>query len=102
MNVLRSYSVWDVNVRAFHWINFVCVLGLGAVGVVILNDAALGVSNDGKILLKTVQYVLLAFALLHIVAVVVTELREGGSLLTAMVTGRKILSVPPADGDGAK
>ena len=47
-------------------------------------------------------YLLLAFALLHIVAVVVTELREGGNLLTAMVTGRKILSVPPADGDRAK
>jgi cytochrome b len=245
MNVLKSYSVWDANVRAFHWINFACVLGLAAVGVAILNDAALGVSNDGKVLLKTVHvwigyvfalnllwrlvwafvggvharwrailpggrgflrdtasyvadvrmgrprqylghnplgrmavtlllllllvqagtglmlastdlffppfgsriaawvaapgvdpttlvpyapamydpdayaamrslrepvvsvhyygfYVLLAFALLHIVAVVVTELREGGSLLTAMVTGRKILSVPPADGDGAK
>ncbi|MEO8463920.1 MAG: cytochrome b/b6 domain-containing protein [Gammaproteobacteria bacterium] len=47
-------------------------------------------------------YVLLALALLHIVAVVVTELREGGTLITAMVTGRKILSVPPADGDRTK
>jgi Ni/Fe-hydrogenase 1 B-type cytochrome subunit len=242
---LKVYSVWDVNVRAFHWINFACVLGLVGVGVAILNDTALGVSNDGKILLKTVHvwigyvfalnllwrlvwafvggvharwrailpggrgflsetagyvadvrsgrprqylghnplgrmavtlllllllvqagtglilagtdlffppfgsriaawvaapavdpvtlvpyapamydpdayaamrslrvpfvtvheygfYALLAFALLHVVAVVVTELREGGNLLTAMVTGRKILSVPPADGDPAK
>jgi cytochrome b len=242
-NVLKPYAVWDANVRAFHWINLACVLGLVAVGVAILNDAALGVSNDGKILLKTVHvwigyvfalnllwrlvwafvggvharwrallpgghgflsettsyiadmrhgrprqylghnplgrmavtfllllllmqagtglvlagtdlffppfgsriatwvaapgvdattlvpyapamydadayaamrslrepvvtvhyygfYVLVAFALLHVVAVVVTELREGGGLLTAMVTGRKILSVPPADGDG--
>jgi Ni/Fe-hydrogenase 1 B-type cytochrome subunit len=47
-------------------------------------------------------YAILAFALLHIVAVVVTELREGGTLITAMVTGKKILSVPPADGDDAK
>lgn len=245
MTEFKAYSVWDINVRAFHWINFACVLGLVAIGVAILNDTALGVSNDGKILLKTVHvwigyvfalnllwrlvwafvggvharwrailpggrgflsetagyiadvrsgrprqylghnplgriavtllllllvvqagtglvlagtdlffppfgsriaawvaapsvdpvtlvpyapamydpdayaamrsfrvpfvtvheygfYVLLAFALLHVVAVVVTELREGGNLLTAMVTGRKILSVPPADGARAK
>jgi Ni/Fe-hydrogenase 1 B-type cytochrome subunit len=242
MTVLKPYSVWDANVRAFHWINFACVLGLATVGVAILNDAALGVSNDGKILLKTVHvwigyvfalnllwrlvwafvggvharwrailpggrgylretasyiadvragrprqylghnplgrmavtvllllllaqagtglvlastdlffppfgsriaawvaapgvdpdtgvpyapamydpdayaamrsfrepvvtvhyygfYALLTLALLHVVAVVVTEMREGGTLLTAMVTGRKILSVPPADRD---
>ena len=34
-------------------------------------------------------YLLLAFALLHIVAVVVTGLREGGNLLTAMVSAEK-------------
>jgi len=55
MNVLKPYSVWDANVRAFHWINLLCVLGLVAVGVAILNDAALGVSNDEMILLKTVH-----------------------------------------------
>jgi cytochrome b len=49
----KSYPVWDVQVRWFHWINLLCVLGLTAVGVAILNDKALGVSNDGKVLLKT-------------------------------------------------
>jgi Ni/Fe-hydrogenase 1 B-type cytochrome subunit len=39
----------------FHWINVLCVVGLIAVGVAILNDKALGVTNDGKILLKTVH-----------------------------------------------
>ena len=55
MTDLKSYRVWDANVRWFHWINVLCILGLVAVGVVILNDKALGVSTDGKILLKTVH-----------------------------------------------
>lgn len=50
-----AYPVWDAGVRWFHWINLLCVLGLIAVGVVILNDKALGITNDGKILLKTVH-----------------------------------------------
>jgi cytochrome b561 len=44
-------------------------------------------------------YTLLFFAVVHIVAVVVTEIREGGNLISAMVTGRKVLSEPPADGE---
>lgn len=60
----KSYSVWDAGVRWFHWINVLCVLGLIAVGVGILNDKALGASNDGKILLKTVHvWIGYAFAL---------------------------------------
>ncbi len=240
MTQLKAYPVWDLGVRWFHWINVLCMLGLIAVGVAILNDKALGVSNDGRILLKTVHvwigyvfalnllwrliwafigganarwrailpggrgylsettryladvrfgkprqflghnplgriavtllllllltqavtglllagtdlffppigsriaiwvaapgvdpatlipyaptmydkeaytsmrafrepivavhyygfYVLLAFALIHILAVVVTELREGGNLISAMFTGKKILSMLPAD-----
>jgi len=34
---------------------------------------------------------------LHILAVVVTELREGGSLVSAMFSGRKVLGRPPVD-----
>lgn len=34
---LKAYFVWTVNIRWFHWINLLCVLGLVAVGVVILN-----------------------------------------------------------------
>lgn len=42
-------------------------------------------------------YVLGAMVVLHVAAVVVTEVREGGSLVSAMFTGRKILSGKPAD-----
>ena len=42
-------------------------------------------------------FVLLTFAVIHVLAVVVTELREGGTLISAMFSGRKVLSVPPAD-----
>jgi cytochrome b len=240
MTDFKTYFVWDASVRWFHWINLLCMLGLIAVGVAILNDEALGVTNDGKILLKTVHvwigyvfslnllwrlvwafiggaharwraflpgrrgymsdvrgyiadfiagrprqylghnplgriavtflllllltqavtglvlagtdlfyppigawiadriaapgvdpatlvpyakemydqtayeamrafrepfitmhyynfFVLLTFAVIHILAVVVTELREGGTLISAMFTGRKVLNVPPAD-----
>ena len=55
MTEMKAQPVWDVSVRCFHWINVICVLGLIAVGVAILNDKALGVTNDGKILLKTVH-----------------------------------------------
>jgi Ni/Fe-hydrogenase 1 B-type cytochrome subunit len=55
MRQLRTYPVWDLGVRCFHWINVICVLGLIAVGTALLNEEALGVSNDGKILLKTVH-----------------------------------------------
>ena len=240
MTELKTYYVWDAGIRWFHWLNLLCMLGLIAVGVAILNDGALGVTNDGKILLKTVHvwigyvfalnllwrlvwafigspqarwrailpggsgytndvrgyiadfiagrprqylghnplgrlavsllllllmtqavtglvlagtdlfyppiggwiaeriaapgvdpsalvpyakemydqaayeamrafrkpfialhyygfFVLLTFAVIHILAVVVTELREGGTLISAMFTGKKVLSVPPAD-----
>ncbi|MFW5449967.1 MAG: cytochrome b/b6 domain-containing protein [Methylophagaceae bacterium] len=52
---LISYPVWDKTVRTFHWVNVLCVLGLIAIGTVILNAKGLGVTNDGKILLKTVH-----------------------------------------------
>lgn len=64
MAELKSYVVWDAGVRWFHWINVLSVLGLIAVGVVLMNDDALGLSNDGKVLLKTVHVVIgYAFAL---------------------------------------
>jgi cytochrome b len=64
MRQLGTYKVWDANVRWFHWINVICVLGLTALGVAILNERALGVSNDGKVLLKSVHvYIGYVFAL---------------------------------------
>jgi Ni/Fe-hydrogenase 1 B-type cytochrome subunit len=50
---LQEYKVWDATTRVFHWLNVLCVLGLIAVGTVILNDNALGASAEGKIILKT-------------------------------------------------
>jgi cytochrome b len=55
MNELKAYPAWDAGVRWFHWINVLCLIGLIAVGVVILNAKPLGVPDDGKILLKTVH-----------------------------------------------
>lgn len=63
-NELKYYSVWDRTTRLFHWINVVCIVGLIAVGVVILNNKLLGVSGDGKILLKTIHvYIAYVFSL---------------------------------------
>lgn len=55
MTELKTYFVWDASIRWFHWINVLCILGLVALGTVILNASALGVSTEGKILLKTVH-----------------------------------------------
>ncbi len=49
------YHVWDRSVRLFHWVNFLCIVGLIGIGLVILNSKTLGVNTDGKILLKTVH-----------------------------------------------
>ncbi len=50
---MHEYKVWDATTRVFHWLNVICVLGLIAVGTAILQANALGVPNDGKIILKT-------------------------------------------------
>jgi len=53
---LTEYRVWDRTQRIFHWINFFAVLGLGAIGTVILAADALAVPDDpGMIALKTVH-----------------------------------------------
>ena len=44
-------------------------------------------------------YVLLVVVVTHIAAVIITELREGGSIISAMFTGRKIISGRPMDDD---
>jgi cytochrome b len=51
----QQHTVWDRAVRCFHWVNVLSILGLIAVGVVILNAKILGVHSDGKILLKTIH-----------------------------------------------
>ncbi len=52
---LTAYPVWDRGVRIFHWVNVLCVIGLIFVGIAILNGKSLGVSGEGKILLKTIH-----------------------------------------------
>ena len=54
-NNLVRYAVWDRTLRWFHWINFICVVAVAILGLAILNDEALGVSSDGKIVLKTLH-----------------------------------------------
>jgi Ni/Fe-hydrogenase 1 B-type cytochrome subunit len=55
MSELKSYAVWSVSTRWFHWINVLCVTALAVVGLVILNAGDLGVHNAGKVTLKTVH-----------------------------------------------
>lgn len=55
MSELKSYAVWDAPTRWFHWINALSVIGLAGIGLVILNDAALGITNPGKVVLKTLH-----------------------------------------------
>lgn len=52
---LRTYRVWDPVQRVFHWLNVGCLLALVAIGTTILWGKELGVSADGKVLLKTVH-----------------------------------------------
>jgi Ni/Fe-hydrogenase b-type cytochrome subunit len=44
-------------------------------------------------------YALMVIVVLHVAAVVITEVREGGSIVSAMFTGRKIMSGRPEDAD---
>jgi cytochrome b len=39
----------------------------------------------------------MAMIVLHVAAVVITELREGGGIVSAMFTGRKVLTREPVD-----
>ncbi|MDC0174767.1 cytochrome b/b6 domain-containing protein [Pseudomonadales bacterium] len=55
MSELKPYVVWDAGTRWFHWLNVLCVIGLMAVGLVVLFGRDLGISSDGKVLLKTVH-----------------------------------------------
>ncbi len=63
MAELKSYTVWDASTRWFHWINALCVTALAVVGLVILNEKALEISNAGKVTLKTI-HVLIGYVFL--------------------------------------
>lgn len=44
-------------------------------------------------------YILLALIAIHIASAVIVEFREGGTVISAMFTGRKIHGSKPVDGD---
>jgi len=44
-------------------------------------------------------FILMFIIVVHIAAVVFTDVREGGSIISAMFTGRKVLSGKPVDGE---
>lgn len=50
--------VYSLSQRLFHWINALSVIGLLAVGLIIFNAKTLGVSTDGKILLKVIHVII--------------------------------------------
>lgn len=51
---LHEYKVWDRTQRVFHWVNFLAIVTLAAIGTVILNADRLGIPDDpGMIVLKT-------------------------------------------------
>jgi Ni/Fe-hydrogenase 1 B-type cytochrome subunit len=47
--------VWSRNIRLFHWLNVLSVLLLIVVGSIIYFSKDLGVSTEGKVLLKTIH-----------------------------------------------
>jgi Ni/Fe-hydrogenase 1 B-type cytochrome subunit len=47
-------------------------------------------------------YILAVIVILHVAAVIVTELREGGGIISAMFTGRKVMSGCPVDEESCK
>lgn len=56
MNTKREQVfVWSRKIRLFHWINVICISLLIILGVIILNSKLIGVSIDGKVLLKTIH-----------------------------------------------
>jgi len=52
----------------------------------------------GKIHIFT-SWALLAMIGLHIASVVLKDMKQGGAIISAMFTGRKVLGRPPVDGD---
>jgi len=49
--------VWSRRVRLFHWVNVIAILLLIIIGVLILNSKIIGVTTDGKVLLKTIHVI---------------------------------------------
>ncbi len=50
---MQAYSVWDRSTRIFHWVAVLSFLGLMAIGLVMMFSDPIGVTDEGKIFLKT-------------------------------------------------
>lgn len=48
----RSFAVWDLPTRLFHWINVIAVILLAALGIALLNEGNLNFNREGKLFLK--------------------------------------------------
>jgi cytochrome b len=58
MNIEREQIfVWSRKIRLFHWINVIAITLLIAIGLIIFNAKMIGVSTDGKILLKSIHVI---------------------------------------------
>ena len=56
-NSARLYKAWELPVRLFHWVNFLCVIALSLFGLIMLNKGAIGISGiEARIGLKTLDY----------------------------------------------
>ncbi|GAB2690947.1 cytochrome b/b6 domain-containing protein [Aliiglaciecola sp. 3_MG-2023] len=56
-NQYQQVYVWSRYLRLFHWINVLAITILLGLGLIIFNAKTLGVSVDGKILLKTLHVI---------------------------------------------
>ncbi len=52
-NTMQAYPVWDRTTRWFHWISVLSFIVLVAIGLVMMFSDPIGVTDQGKIFLKT-------------------------------------------------
>lgn len=51
--VMQAYPVWDRSTRIFHWLAVLSFMVLVAIGLVMMFSKSLGITDSGKIVLKT-------------------------------------------------
>jgi len=78
--------VWSRAIRLFHWLNVLCILLLVGIGLVIFNAKTLGVSVEGKVLLKTLHVIVgYVFAINLVVRLVIGIIGRGYEKLSYML-----------------
>ena len=88
---IKLYRAWNLHTRAFHWINFLCVILLSILGLIMLNKSAIGTVHVYGV------YLLWVPVLIHMIAVFRAEVRGDSSLISSMFSGKKYLPRPPVD-----